>query len=92
MNAHQRRVWMNEKHMRLPLGSEVIVNGRPAKIMKHDSERPHLCIVEYTDERGVGQGLSHGWVPVKQVKPLKRLKVRPWYRVMREQRRSHKIK
>ena len=80
MNAHQRRVWMNERHMRLPLGSEVIAQGRPAKIMKHSRSSPHCCIVEFTDGRGVGQGVGHGWVAISQVKPVKRLKVRPWYR------------
>lgn len=75
MNAHQRKKWMCEKHMRLPLGSAVIVHGRPAKISKHDSRRMHCCVVEFTDKEG-----SWSWVTIKEVKPVLRLKVRPWWR------------
>lgn len=81
MNAHQRRVFMNMKHARLPLGLDVIVKAHgvdyPATIFKHDSRHPHSCVVHYKEKRG---GIDYSSVPIKWCKPVKRVKVRPWYR------------
>lgn len=79
MNSHQRRKFMAEKHMRMPLGSKVTVrsdSGKeyPARIFKHD--RGHKAIVDF--ENG-----SNGWVPISRIRPVERLNVRPWWRDMR---------
>ncbi len=88
MNAHQRRVWMNEKHMRLPLGSKVIYRERLATIFKHCSHSPYRCIIAF--DRGLPQETTQ-WVAISELKPVLRLKVRPWYRDMRNKRRlTHK--
>jgi hypothetical protein len=77
MNAHQRRKFACWKHMTMPLGSEVIVYGRPATVFKHDSRRPNRCIVKFTD---TDHPHDTQWVTIARVKPVKRLKVRPWWR------------
>ena len=81
MNAHQRRKFAVWKHSRLPLQHPVLVAGVACEIFKHDSQRPHLCMVKYPD----GQ---RAWVPLAQVKSLKQVKVRPWWRVFHDRVRS----
>lgn len=79
MNARQRRLFAAWKHSRLPLGSAVIVRGvKRGKVWKHDSQRPNTCIVHYHDDNGAYVGYE--WVPLAQVQPVKRVKVKPWYR------------
>ena len=85
MNAHQRRKFMVRKHRAMPLGSEVKVLGMidRAKIFKHDAHRPNCCIIQFND--GVTQ-----WVTLAQIKPVFRLKVRPWWRVHNDKARGIK--
>lgn len=83
MNAHQRKKLAAAKHYRMPLGCDVLVRipGTPiyrkAKVWKHDSQRPNVCIVEYPDG-------AHDWVTLYRVQPTQVNKVRPWWRVTRE--------
>ncbi len=93
MNAHQRKKLACEKHRRMPLGSDVLVrkvfpsSGEEvflkAKISKHDSARPNMCIVVFEDE-------SSSWVSLYNVKPTLRLNVRPWWRVLKDKTRAAK--
>lgn len=86
MNSHQRRKWMAEKHMRMPLGSQVIVRGQyKAEVVKHDRQSPHKCIVQRADN-GRGE-----WVSIAQIKPVVRMKVRPWWRVMNDKTRNRGV-
>ena len=87
MNAHQRRKWMTHKHYTMPLGSEVMVHGRRAKVSKHDSQRPHACIVDWLEGEPDSSGRMHAWVSIASVRPVARLRVRPWYRVRNERAR-----
>lgn len=75
MNSAQRRKWTAHKHRTMPLGSECIVRGfknETATIFKHDSVRPHVCIVKFAG--GVTK-----WVPIKSVKMTARHKAELWY-------------
>lgn len=84
MNSHQRRKFSVWKHYTMPLESAVRVRicGQvvPATMFKHDSQHPHSCIVKLQD------GTTR-WVTLACVKPVRRLRVRPWWRVLHEKLR-----
>lgn len=103
MNAHQRKKFATWKHYTMPLGCEVIVrlyrthcvNGKmvdsfhPAIMRKHD--RRNACIVEFTDgTTGHCGDKKSSWVTLVCVRPVKRNRVRPWWRVQNDKARNHR--
>jgi len=82
MNSHQRRKFAVEKHMRMPLGCDVVVScyrghRRTAQLVKHDSQRPNTCIVRFTD---IDCKDEECWISLYRVRPVLRQKIRPWWR------------
>jgi len=79
---------MTHKHYTMPLKSHVRVRGRLAEIAKHDSTSPHKCIVHWLEGEPDQHGSMSAWVTIKSVRPLQKLRVRPWYRVMNDKARQ----
>lgn len=96
MNSHQRKKLMTARHYRMPLGCAVRVrDGKQilaGTVGKHD--HGGRLIVHFAEHNALSRRANpvatqpFAWVSYRDVRPVEVHRVRPWWRVLRGQRRA----